>query len=203
MMKKPSWVLSLSIIVLFVTISICSAMVYPVTKLSCYSDLHPQIHNGQVVWYGHFPDPGIFYWDGSIVPVQIKRVVLKDLDQGAVITNDFSPGTNIQYIVRFTVDGDPDTLYKVAANGEAVSLYKPDGINPEWIDNFGSKRKAKKLYVGEVKKIQWKRQIPPTATPDKKARVKLVIRLREYDESTGTWNKLGLVRWRKDFNIVP
>jgi hypothetical protein len=36
-----------------------------------------------------------------------------------------------------------------------------------------------------------------------KARVKLTLRLREYDEYTGTWNRLGHVRWRKVFNIVP
>jgi hypothetical protein len=104
--------------------------------------------------------------------------------------------------VRFTVDGDPGKLYKVAADGEAFSLYKPDDSNHEWIDEFSSKRKIKKLYVGEVKTIQWNRQIPDTATPDKKARVELTLRLREYDESTGTWNNLGLVRWTKDFNIV-
>jgi hypothetical protein len=166
-------------------------------------DWSPQIHNGQVVWKGNDGhDYHIFYWVGSTVPeLNKKRLVLKDLDNG-VITDDFSPGINIQYKVRFTVDGDPSKLYKVAANGAAVSLYKPDGINHEWIDKFGQ-RKIKKLYVGEVKKIQWNRQIPGTATPDKQARVKLVLRLREYDESTGTWNKLGLVRWTKDFNIVP
>jgi subtilisin family serine protease len=138
----------------------------------------------------------------SLPELVVKRIVLRNLDND-IVSKDFSPGTDIQYKVRFTVNGDPSKLYKVAANGAAVSLYKPDGINPEWIDNFGSKRKAKKLYVGEVKKIQWNRQIPDTATTDKRARVKLTLRLREYDESTGTWNKLGHVRWRKDFNIVP
>jgi hypothetical protein len=106
--------------------------------------------------------------------------------------------------VRFTVDGDPGKLYKVAANGAAVSLYKPDGINHEWMDNFGGKRKAKKLYVGQVKKYSGKdrSQAPRRQTNGPGLGWSSVIRLREYDESTGTWKKLGLVRWTKDFNIV-
>ena len=57
-MKKPCWVLSLSIIVLFVTISICSAAVYRVTQLTdnSHGDGAAWVSGSNVVWAG---------WDGS------------------------------------------------------------------------------------------------------------------------------------------
>jgi hypothetical protein len=139
------------------------------------------------------------------VEVCIDRIVLTDVNNN-IVTRNFSPGTNIRYKVKFTVHGNPSKLYKVQVNGKALSLYKPDGTDPEWLDNFDNpKRKKRQLYTGESKKVHWDRQIPLDATPGKKAVVRFTLRLREYDEVTGTWNLLRVYfgNGRKTFNIVP
>jgi subtilisin family serine protease len=138
----------------------------------------------------------------STVPeLIVKRIVLKDLDNN-IITTDFAPGANIKYKVKFTVDGSADKLYKVVVTGKAVSLYKPDGVNPEWKDTFDG-NKIKKLYEGEVKKVVWDSQIPGDATPGYQAKVKFKLKLKEYDDITETWNLLDIYYANKKFNIVP
>jgi subtilisin family serine protease len=131
-----------------------------------------------------------------------KKIVLKDLDAG-ILTKDFSPGTNIRYRVKFSVNGDPNELYKVVVTGVAFSLYKPEGVR-EWTDKFDNpRRKGRKLYGGETKIITWDRQIPSYATPGQEARVRFTLKLKEYDEVSETWNLLETYKWRKNFNIVP
>ena len=65
--------------------------------------------------------------------------------------------------------------------GKAVSLYKPDGVHPEWKaawkDTFDGP-KIKKLYEGEVKKVIWNSQIPGDATPGYQAKVKFKLKLK-------------------------
>ena len=140
---------------------------------------------------------------GSPATVIVKRIVLKDPDD-KLVTRDFSPGTNIRYKVKFTVDGEPSQLYKVIVTGKAFSLYKPDGTDPEWVDTFDDpNRKTKELYTGETKKAHWDRQIPTESTPGSEAKVKFTFKLKEYDEGTGTWNLLGTYYGKKKFNIVP
>ena len=147
---------------------------------------------------------------GCHAPVQviIEKITLRDLDQG-IGTTDFSPGTNIRYRVRFSVTGVPTRLYKVVVNGKAVSLYKPDGTNPEWKDKFDNPKRKNRKFSGEgavsggtSKKVFWDSQIPTNATPGKKARVRFTLNLRVYDEGTGTWNLLGTYDGKKKFNIV-
>jgi subtilisin family serine protease len=131
----------------------------------------------------------------------VKRIILKDLDND-IVSKDFSPGTNIRYKVKFTVNANPEKLYKVVVTGKAVSLYKPDGINLEWKDTFDGS-KIRKLFDGEVKKRAWDRQIPVDATPGYKAKVKFKLKLKEYDEVTATWKLLNIYYANKKFNIVP
>jgi hypothetical protein len=139
----------------------------------------------------------------SPTDVIIERIILKDLDNN-VRTRNFAPGTNIQYKVEFTVAGVPDKQYKVVVTGQAFSLYKPDGTNREWQDKFDNpKRKKRELPERTTKRVFWDRQIPPNATPGTAARVKFTLKLREWDEGTGTWNEYGTYRARKKFNIVP
>jgi subtilisin family serine protease len=140
---------------------------------------------------------------GTLAELILKRIVLKDVDNN-IVTKDFSPGTNIKYKVKFAVNGSPDKLYKVVITGKAFSLYKPDGTDREWIDEFDRrKRKVKELYGGESDKAQWNRQIPSDATADEEARVTFTLKLKEYDDSTETWNLLETYTWRRKFNIVP
>lgn len=131
----------------------------------------------------------------------VKRIFLKDLDND-IVTKDFSPGTNIKYKVKYTVNGSHDKLYKVVVTGKAVSLYKPDGVDPEWKDTFDGS-KIRKLNDGEDKKVAWNSQIPVDATPGYQAKVRLKLKLKEYDEVTETWNLLDIYFAKKTFNIVP
>jgi subtilisin family serine protease len=131
----------------------------------------------------------------------VNRIVLKDLDE-EIVTKDFSPGTNIKYKVKFTVNGSPDKLYKVVVTGKAVSLYKPHGVDPEWKDTFDGS-KVRKLNNGETKKVFWNSQIPGNATSGYKAKAKFKLKLKEYDEVTATWNLLDIYYANKKFNIVP
>jgi hypothetical protein len=133
--------------------------------------------------------------------VQVDTIALKDLDSN-MVTENFAPGANIRYRIKFTVDGDPSKLYKVFITGIAFSFYKPDGINREWTDRFDSpKWKRRKANGGESKKVVWDRQIPNDATPGKKARVRFTLKIKRYDETTETWNLLGTYYSRKKFNI--
>jgi hypothetical protein len=121
-----------------------------------------------------------------------------------MVTKDFSPGINIRYKVKFSVNGDPNKLYKVVVTGKAFSLYQPDGVTREWKDSFDDpKRKVKKLYGAESDKVLWNRQIPTDATPGTEARVRFTLKLEEYNEGTGTWNLLKTYFSRKTFNIIP
>jgi hypothetical protein len=132
----------------------------------------------------------------------IDKIVLKDLDNN-MITEDFSPGTNIRYKVRFTVDGDPNKLYKVVVTGKAFSLFEPGG-HPEWKDKFDSpKWKRSKLNGGESETLPWDRQIPGDATPLTRAKVKFTLKLKEHDQGTGAWNLLETYYGKKKFTIVP
>lgn len=127
----------------------------------------------------------------------VKRIVLKDLDND-IVSKDFSPGTNIRYRVKFTLDGDPNELYKVAVTGKAFNL-----TGSEWSDEFDNPtRKVRRLYGGETRKVTWDRQIPSEATPGTQARVRFTLKLKEYDEVSETWNLLETYKWRKTFNIV-
>jgi hypothetical protein len=135
--------------------------------------------------------------------VYIDEMVLKDLDNN-IVTTDFSPGTNIRYKVKFTVEGYPDKLYKVVVTGQAYSLYRPGGTDREWKDKFDHpKRKIRERYGGESAKAQWDRQIPSDATPGKKAKVKFTLKLKRYDEATETWDFVETYDRKKEFNIVP
>jgi hypothetical protein len=137
------------------------------------------------------------------VEAYIDKIVLTDLDNN-VVTRNFSPGTNIRYKVKFTVQGNPSKLYKVQVKGKAFSLYEPDGTDPEWLDKFDDpKRKKRQLYTGESKKVYWDRQIPLDATPGKKAKVRFTLKLREYDEVTEAWDLLGVYFGKKRFYVVP
>lgn len=134
--------------------------------------------------------------------ITADKVSLSDLNSGK-ISRDFSPGTNIRYKVKFTVNGDPGKLYKVVVTGKSSSLYRPWGIDPEWKDRFDNPiRKGRKLFGGQSEKVYWDRRIPSNATPGEKAKVKFTLRLKEYDEATGTWNLLGRYYAKKRFNIV-
>ncbi len=142
---------------------------------------------------------------GDVTPPELvkNRIPLKDLDHNTV-TKDFSPSTNIRYRVKYTINGNPNRIYKVVVTGKAFSLYRPDGTNREWSDKFDNPtRKARKLYGGESKKITWNRQIPVDATPGKEARVRFTLKLKEFDEVSETWNLLQTYKWSKKFNIVP
>jgi len=131
----------------------------------------------------------------------VKRIILKDLDH-SLVTDEVSPGTNVRYKLKFTVNGIPGKWYKVVVTGKAVSLYKPVGVNPEWKVVF-PEQKNKKLYEGDIKMPTWDSQIPGDATPGYKAKVVFKMKLKEYDESTDTWNVMGVSFAKKKFNIVP
>ena len=79
-----------------------------------------------------------------VSPIQpvVGAIVLKDLDH-YVVTNESRPGTNIRYKITFGLDGVPGMLYKVVVNGKVVSLYEPDGFNPEWKEKFNEAKKKK------------------------------------------------------------
>jgi len=129
-----------------------------------------------------------------------NKIILRDLDQG-IKTKDFSPGTNIRYKVKVTVDGTAGVLYKVVATGEVKSLYKPDEVNPEWTDTL--KKKSKTLSADEQKYIQWNSQIPGSATPGHEAKVKLTLKIKQYDDVAGEWILPTTHVEDKTFNIVP
>jgi hypothetical protein len=139
----------------------------------------------------------------SPTQVLVEKIILKDLDSN-VVTGDFKPGTNIQYKVQFAVAGVPGKQYKVVVTGKVFSLYKPDGTNREWQDMFDNPtRKKRELPERTTKQVLWDRQIPANATPDTEARVNFTLKLKEWDEGTGTWMLFGTYRAKKKFNIVP
>jgi len=124
-------------------------------------------------------------------------------DYSMLPKTQFRPGTNIRYWVKFMVDGHPNRLYGVVVRGIAFSLYKPEGINCEWIDRFDNPEwKGRKLYGSQSTRVWWDRQIPTDATPNTQAMVRFILRLYDYDEGTQTWNLLGTYYGRRRFNIV-
>lgn len=130
--------------------------------------------------------------------ISFVKIVLKNLDTNT-ITKDFPPGTNIRYKVKFFVEGSPSKLYKVKAIGKALSLFKPDGINPEWVDKFDNPEyQVKVLHGGETAVFYWDRKIPEGATPGTEAKVKFTLKLWDY--STKAF--LGEFIKAKKFNIV-
>ena len=75
-------------------------------------------------------------------------------------------------------DVPPDELFKVSVTGKAFSLYKPDGENREWQDNFDDPDICKKkLYGGDSAIVYWNRHIPDSATAGHEARVKFTLKL--------------------------
>ena len=158
---------------------------------------------GEILIQYRYPgsDGEVNDWNAYEGPMLLRdKIVLKNLDNN-VVTKDVTPGTNIRYTVRFTVEGDPGRLYKVTATGVAFSLFRPDGTNREWKDKFGNPKK-KRLQGGESRAMGWDRQMPVGATPGKTAKVKFSLKLKEYDETTGSWNLVDTCFWKKKFNIV-
>jgi hypothetical protein len=97
----------------------------------------------------------------------------------------------------------PANYIRLVVTGKTSSLYRPWGIDPEWKDKFDNPIcREKKLFGGQSKGVYWDRRIPCNATPDKKARVKFTLRLKQYDGVTRTWNSFGTYYGEKKFNIV-
>lgn len=86
-----------------------------------YNDIHPQIHNGQVVWYGfESPDSEIFYWNGTSVEK------LTDNDE-----NDFEPQIHNGQVVWTADDASRNSAQIVYWNGNTVQqlTYSYDSQN--------------------------------------------------------------------------
>jgi len=134
--------------------------------------------------------------------VVISDIALKDLDNN-VTTEDFTPGANIRYKVKFTVASVQYEEYKVVVTGKAFSLYEPDGVTPEWKDTFDNPtKKRRKFFPGEDKQARWDRQIPTNATPGTQGKVKFTLKLKQYDEVSQTWNLVETFYAKKEFNII-
>jgi hypothetical protein len=138
--------------------------------------------------------------------VEDIRIVLTDLGTGET-AKAFRPGARVSCKVKFTVYGHPDKQYKVVAKGKAYSLYKPSGTQQEWtvkLDDPKAKLTKKATLQDNAKAITWKWNVPTNATTGKQGKVKVNLKLREYDDATGAWVTWGEIYTKtKKFDIVP
>jgi hypothetical protein len=133
---------------------------------------------------------GVGSWLATINFVWDKEVKAFNIDVSPEKAGtSFSPGTNLKFKVRFTVDGDSSKLYRVKLMlGKMILLYLPTSDPNRVIDlkdpdgnNFDVKRN---IVPGEAKTVKLVGQVPPDAPIGGQFRFKGTVKLFEMGDTT-------------------